>query len=205
MKLVYRGSLQRTMIIYFVLIGFASSLVGIEFILDTHSQELRDALLQNFERLSGNEIQVDEAFQPVRSLRNKAILMVCIVMIVVAIVLMMFIKKITEPLQHMIETARKISAGDLSRTVAISTQNELSELGNVINDLTSNLQELLLLSQDVCTAGRHFIAEVEEIRRHPGMDAADVERLEAGQEALGKKVKMLGKIIRGFEVFRIGK
>lgn len=205
MKLMYRGSLQRSMIIYFLLIGFASSLVGIEFILDTHSQELRDSLLQNYERLSRNEIKVDDAFQPVKNLRNKAILMVCIVMIVVAIVLMMFIKKITEPLQHMIETARKISAGDLSQTVAISTENELSELGNVINDLTSNLQELLLLSEDVCASGKRFIEQVDEIRLHDGVRPEDCEKLRAGQDVLGRKVKMLGKIIQGFEIYKIGK
>lgn len=40
-----KHSLQRTMIIYFLLIGFASLLVGVEFIVDTHGQELKDELV----------------------------------------------------------------------------------------------------------------------------------------------------------------
>jgi len=38
-------SLQRTMVIYFLLIGFAALFVGVEFIAETHGQEIRQAFL----------------------------------------------------------------------------------------------------------------------------------------------------------------
>ena len=90
-----KHSLQRTMIIYFLLIGFASLLVGVEFIVDTHGQELKDELVLNFEKHSKKEIETDDIFSPIEKLRNKAILMIIIIMAVMIIVLTMFIKIIT--------------------------------------------------------------------------------------------------------------
>ena len=79
------------------------------------------------------------------------------------IVLTMFIKNITEPLQHMIEVSREISSGDLSQTIKIDSNNELSELGNVINEMSSNLQEMILLSKTMCSSGEIFYAQVSDI------------------------------------------
>ncbi len=54
-----KHSLQRTMIIYFLLIGFASLLVGIEFIVDTHGHKLKDELILNLEKYSKKEIEIE--------------------------------------------------------------------------------------------------------------------------------------------------
>ncbi len=166
MKIVYKGSLQRTMIIYFLMISFASFLIAAEFIYDTHSEELRTELTQNFERLHGGEIQPNAAFQPIQALRDKAALMVALFLAVVLILLTMFLKNITEPLQHMIETSKLIAAGDLSQTVSIRAGNELAEMGNTVNELTSNLQEMILLSRDMCAAVDEFTGEISDVLNH---------------------------------------
>jgi methyl-accepting chemotaxis protein len=145
------------MIVYFLLIGFASLLVGAEFVADTHSATLTEELMANFDRFVGGEIDEKTLFEPIERLRSKAILMLCIILFVVVIVLTMFIRHITEPLQHMIETSKEISEGDLSRSVTIHSRNELSEMGNVINEMASNLQEIILLTQRVCSSGRTLL------------------------------------------------
>ncbi len=48
------------MIIYFLLIGFASLLVGIEFLLETHGPTLKEKLISNFKKNSMNQILVLE-------------------------------------------------------------------------------------------------------------------------------------------------
>jgi len=151
------------MIIYFLLIGFASLMVGVEFLIETQDPQLRENLITNFERYANNEIEIDEVFIPIEKLRNKALLMIAIIMSVMIIVLMMFIKKITEPLQHMIDVSGEISKGDLSQTITLHSKNELSELGNVINEMSSNLQEILLLSKNLCATGNAFADTASEI------------------------------------------
>lgn len=200
----YGHSLQRSMIIYFLLIGFASCLVGVEFIVDTNNKELRTQLSENFNRLSKGEIEHNEAFHPIDVLRNKAVIMVGVILVVVIIVLSMLIKNITEPLQHMIEVSKEISRGDLSQTVSINTMNELSELGAVINELTSNLQELLLLSKDLCRSGEKFIQGLSEFADcgNPQCDA--LKQIADEKEALLARIRTLSNIIEGFQIFRIG-
>ncbi|MEA3333577.1 MAG: HAMP domain-containing protein [Pseudomonadota bacterium] len=147
------------MIIYFLLIGFAALLLGVEFITETYNSELRGAWLTNIEKIVGQTINSPDIFQPLDRLRYKAVLMIGIIMSVVVIVLMMFIKNITEPLQHMIEKSNEISKGDLSQTITIDANNELADLGGVINEMSSNLQEIIHFSLNTCVSGRNLISD----------------------------------------------
>jgi methyl-accepting chemotaxis protein len=143
------------MIIYILLIGFAALLVSSEFVMDTHSTALKQELTHNFQRYNSGELEQDQVYEPLVRIRNKAMMMVGVILAVVVIVLTMFIKTITEPLQHMVEVSKAISAGDLSRTTEVDTKNELSQLSAGIDDMSTNLQEIIMLSRSVCnSAGR---------------------------------------------------
>lgn len=202
-KLITKNNLQRTMIIYFLLIGFASMLVGVEFIVDTQSGELRETLLSNFSQYTCGEIGAEAVFTPIVKLRNKAILMVAIILVVMIIILTMFIKNITEPLQHMIEISQSISKGDLSRTVAIDSQNELAQLGNVINEMSSNLQEITLLSQNLCQSGQAFTHHAAIILEAPEIDASRVAQLKEEVERLESEINMLTDVIEYFNFYSV--
>ena len=46
-------------------------------------------------------------------------------------------------------------AGDLSQTTGVETKNELSQLSAAIDDMSTNLQEIIMLARSVCdSAGR---------------------------------------------------
>ena len=190
------------MIIYFLLIGFASLLVGVEFIADTQSGELKETLLDNFSKYADNEISADAVFAPIVKLRNKAILMVAIILVVMIIILTMFIKNITEPLQHMIEVSRKISKGDLSQTVTINSQNELAQLGNVINEMSSNLQEITLLSRNLCKSGQAFTAKASNLLNKADIDANRI-ALQEEVDMLESEVGMLTEVIDYFNFYTV--
>jgi methyl-accepting chemotaxis protein len=201
----YRSSLQRTMIIYFLLIGFASTLVGVEFVVDTNKAELRSELLQNFGKLSRQEISPDVAFRPLQVVRDRAVVMVVVILLTVLILLTMFIKNITEPLQHMIDISRQISKGDLSRTIAIRSTNELAELGNVINDLTSNMQEMTLLAKEMCVSSNDFLAKMADILSTSELERESVTGIGSKMESLDRRIKLLNKIIEEISLFGIEK
>ena len=69
----FRYTLQRTMIIYFLLIGFAALLLGVEFVTETYSSELRGAWLGNIEKIVGQAINSPDIFLPLERLRFKAV------------------------------------------------------------------------------------------------------------------------------------
>lgn len=205
MKVVYKGSLQRTMIIYFLMISLASLLVAGEFIFDIHSQDPRSRLTLNSADPSSGDMQIDAAFLPMRALRNKAILMVILFLVIVLILLTMFIKHITEPLQHMIEASRLIADGDLSQTLNVQSKNELAEMGNTVNELTSNLQELLLLSKDMCATVDEFTGEASDVLSAKDVDPEKTMDLQHKMHLLNSKSKLMKDIILHCKFYGIGR
>jgi methyl-accepting chemotaxis protein len=205
MKATSTYSLQRTMIVYFLLIGFASLLVGVEFLFETQGHQIKQEIFSNFEKHSKNEITADRLFTPIDRLRSKAILMIVIVLLVVVIVLKMFIKNITEPLQHMIRLSRAISKGDLTQTVRIEAKNELAELGNVINEMSSNLQEITQLSRNLCTSGNLAISKLSFILEKSDHGAAQIEELRQQVGYLKADLDLLGGFSEYFNFYSVEK
>jgi methyl-accepting chemotaxis protein len=148
-------SLQRTMIIYILLIGFAALLVSSEFVMDTHSTALKQELTQIFNDMQQRGTGRGPSLRALGENPQQSHDDGGVILAVVVIVLTMFIKTITEPLQHMVEVSKAISAGDLSRTTGVDSKNELSQLSAAIDDMSTNLQEIIMLSRSVCdSAGR---------------------------------------------------
>ena len=194
-------SLQRTMLVYFLLIGVASLFVSFEFIADTHSQELKQGLIDNFAKYSQAEMVIDDVFQPIEKIRNKAILMIAIIVFVMVIVLTMFTKNITEPLQHMIEVSKKLATGDLRQTIAIQSDNELGELGNVINELSSNLQETTLLAKNVCTIGADSISKTMEILAQEELTPEDRAKIRRELAIMQQELGSLDGLVNCFHFY----
>ena len=196
-----RYSLQRTMIIYFLLIGFASMLVGIEFWADFSGGTLKSEIWHHLDQYEHHQIDREQVLAPIDRLRTKAILMVVIIMVVMLIVLTMFIKNITEPLQHMIQLSRKISAGDLSQTVRVDANNELADLGHVINEMASNLQEIILLSQQICINGRVHVDSALGQLDQAHLDSPSTDQVRKTIGTLGDELSTMSEMIAYFSFY----
>ena len=196
-------SLQRTMIIYILLIGFAALLVASEFVMDTHSTALKQELSRNFQRYASGELAQDQVYEPLVRVRNKAMMMVGVILVVVVIVLTMFIKTITEPLQHMVEVSKDISAGDLSRTTGIEARNELSQLSAAIDDMSTNLQEIIMLSRSVCDSAGRVMANTMKLMEKKIMTPGDADAMKQQLTRLESELAMLGPVIDFFKLYSV--
>lgn len=129
------------MLSYFGLIAAASLLITLEFIYAIQSaMPHAQAAAEGVEAAGHGFTAVATALQ---GLRNKAMLMFAVQAGVTLIVLIMFMRRITGPLQHMVEVSQAISEGDLSRTINVRSRDEIGALGETINGLTSNIQEIV--------------------------------------------------------------
>lgn len=203
MKLTKKDNLQRTMIIYFLLIVCAALLVTVEFVFDVQDPELKRVLLKNAELYIVDKIPKTSIFVPLSELRNKAILMIAIIMYVTIIVLTMLIKNITGPLQHMIDVSQQISEGDLTKTIHISSSNELAQLGNVINEMSSNLQEVTMLSQNMSTNGGACIEKVRELLATNAFSNEKTEEIITELEQLQMDFEMLQDFTECFRLYEV--
>lgn len=196
-------SLQRTMIIYMLLIGFAALLVASEFVLDTHSTSLKQELARNYERFASGELAQDQVYEPLVRIRNKAMMMVGVILAVVVIVLTMFIKTITEPLQHMLEVSKAISGGDLSQTTGVETRNELSQLSAAIDDMSTNLQEIIMLSRSVCDSAGRVTANTMGMVSKEQLASGESHAMKHQLARLESELAMLGQVIDFFKLYSV--
>jgi methyl-accepting chemotaxis protein len=187
-----RSTLERQMLTYFGLIAAASLLITIEFV-----WAIREATPQQ-EMLMQSAFSPSETVEVVRhqleSLRNKAFLMGGVQAVVTLIVFIMFIRRITGPLQKMVEHSRVISEGDLSRTIKIQRRDEIGLLGETINGLTSNIQEIVALGLSAESSVRPQLAK---LRARAGDDSACREPLDDIEDTL----KGFREILEDFKLF----
>ena len=159
--LIKLGKLELKMMNYFLLIAMAAVLIGVEFYFELSS----DAYIEEFHQsltISDETAAMQHIEQNIADLRNKIVIMFGVLSFVAAIVMLMFIKNITIPLAKMIAISKCINSGDLSHFVEIDEKDEIGELGQAINELTSNLQELALLTSSTCERIDGTIAELIE-------------------------------------------
>ncbi|MEY4767571.1 MAG: hypothetical protein RL637_210 [Pseudomonadota bacterium] len=203
MKSIHKDNLQRTMIIYFLLIVCAALLVTVEFVFDVQDPRLKELLLLNFELHNQQKMAEAFVFEPLSGLRNKAILMIVIIMYVTIIVLTMLIKNITGPLQHMIDVSQQISQGDLTKTIKIGSNNELAQLGRVINEMSSNLQEVTILSQNMSTNGGTCIEKVRALLASGEINEENTAEILGELEQLQMDFEMLQDFTECFRLYEV--
>ncbi len=138
-----RSGLRRRGVRFFLVILAACSLVAVEFAVEIDPQRIAAELLMGS---PASTIQGGLDLEPLSHLRNKILLMFGVLVMVVGIVLTSFMKNILIPLEHVLEVSASFRQGDLRPTVHIMTRDEIGELGVVMNDMASNLQEVVALS-----------------------------------------------------------
>ena len=178
-------------------------LVASEFVLDTNSPALKEELTHNFQQYDSGKLAQDQVYDPLVRIRNKAMMMVGVILAVVVIVLTMFIKTITEPLQHMVEVSKAISAGDLSRTTGVETKNELSQLSAGIDDMSTNLQEIIMLSRSVCNSAGRVTANTMRLMSKEDGVCRDAQAMAVQLTRLESELAMLKQVIEFFKLYSV--
>lgn len=155
-----RSSLERKMLSYFGLIAAASLLITIEFVWAIREAAPVPAAKAEVAGIASS--RMDQMAERMEILRGKAVLMCVVQATVTLIVLIMFMRRITGPLQQMVEEAEVISEGDLSRTIQVRTRDEIGLIGETINGLTSNIQEIVALGLSTETSVRQPLAKLRD-------------------------------------------
>jgi methyl-accepting chemotaxis protein len=120
----------------------------------------------------------------------KVWVMLGILLAALALVFLLFMKKITGPLRRILEATEEIGAGNLSVQVSGVDADELGRLARGINGLAANTQELLLLSRELSARAQRGLGR---LRSAP----SDAERSGAVAE-IEESVAELDRLIADF-------
>lgn len=151
------SKLELRMLNYFMLIAFAAILIGIEFYFELNASHGKEIC-----SFHSSQQHMQDDFNPLDSIRTKIMVMFALLSVVIAIVLIMFMKEITLPLCKMVEVAKHINEGDLSQTIKVDKHDEISEVGSAINELASNLQEVATFTSLTATEA---IDKIQALKR----------------------------------------
>ena len=124
--------LETILLNYFFLIAIAAMMIGVEFYFEMSKPGLQQDICISTTIVTDAINPAPEDDSPaLLNLRNKIVVMFGVLTIVMAIVMMMFVKNITRPLQRTLDTAALINDGDLSQVIKIETHDEVGQLGIV--------------------------------------------------------------------------
>ncbi len=173
---------------YFLLIAIAAIMIGVEFFFEMNRPELKNEICNvTIEQTVTDIKQPKQVSSPttIADLRNKIVVMFGVLTLVVAIVMMMFIKNITMPLQKMANVAQSINDGDLSQIVPVEHMDEIGVVGNAINELTSNLQEITTFTCSTATQARAGLdAMAEKIAQNSLPDQQEIKAVRENLQTL---------------------
>lgn len=159
--------IELKMLHYFLLMSLAALMIGLEFYFELGS----DALTQS---VCGSSISAQNpaCHEALGHLSNKILLMSFVLMIVIAIMLAMFMKYITIPLLTISTAAGKINEGDLSQIVHIHNDDEIGQVAEAMNALTSNLQEVAAYTQVTCKGAIEKLSASSEELHEESIESA---------------------------------
>ena len=147
--------LKKKLLLYFILVAIVSVSVSAEIILEMSTSVFRGSISSQIEkqldgRLSAKDIAVvkqtlseSASWRPIYDMRNRMILLLIVISGSVIGAFFLFTKDIVAPMDDVVEAAKRIAAGDFSAKAPVSTNDEIGQLGSLINDMNTNLQDMI--------------------------------------------------------------
>jgi HAMP domain-containing protein len=146
-------NLKKKLLIYFLLIVAVSISMSLELVWEIGEARLTNKIQENFvaesraRNIEGSveDLNYEQVFAPLYHLQKRMLIILAITIFCVGVALWFFIKEVAGPLDEMVHAAREISRGNLSTTMPVYTKDEIGQLGSIINDITADFQEVLLM------------------------------------------------------------
>lgn len=88
--------------------------------------------------------EIDGAARILKRLQNRMILVTSVVFLGVIVAIFLFMRRVIKPLDEIGRSAFKMAHGRLDEPVPVRDRNEIGKIGELINDLAIDLQEILL-------------------------------------------------------------
>ena len=147
------SNLKKKLLMYFLLIVIVSLSISLELIWEVGEVKLTNGISEEIMAQAQEKgvistvqnFDYTEIFKPLKRLQIRMLIVLTLVLISIFVTLYFFIKDVVGPLDEMVKTAKEISKGNLSKTVPVATKDEIGQLGIVINDITADFQEVLLM------------------------------------------------------------
>ncbi|WP_019502395.1 adenylate/guanylate cyclase domain-containing protein [Pseudanabaena sp. PCC 6802] len=126
------------------------------------------------------EIDLAEAYAPIYDFERQILISATLLMLLVTLLAMGLANLFVKPIQQLIDSARKVAAGELDTIVALDTRNEFGELAQSFNLMVDSLQTQTNLVEEKNRENEQFLLSV--------FPAAIAKRLKRGEKDIAEDV-----------------
>jgi HAMP domain-containing protein len=134
------------------------------------------------------------------SYRNRMIMLLGLTVVCFGTIIYLFVRKVAAPLNTVAYAAKEISRGNLTVTVPAPRRQEVGELGQIVNEVAANFQEILLLTGTTVGNANSALHRMEELMRsQSGLDCEG--QLHEHVQAIKQDLEMLGTVVKNFEFY----
>ena len=179
--------LKKKLLLYFILISIVSVSVSSEIILELGSSSFKNSFVQTLEKELVKDLgqeksdrilsEIDHSalFHPIVDLQVRMILLLLVVGGSIVGAFFLFTKDIVSPMENMVSATKKIAEGDLSASVPVQSEDEIGQIGNLINEMSVNLQDLILQLRSEVDRMRERITVISN-RIHSSFQGTDLKQ-----------------------------
>lgn len=110
------------------------------------------------------KIDYEEAFAPIAVMRRDQLIVAALTLLLVLIVASYVTRSIVKPLAKLTQSISSVASGNLSEPIAILSEDEIGQLGQAFNKMTSDLKHTLVSRDDLAEQIKHRVRLSETIR-----------------------------------------
>lgn len=174
-------SLKKKLFKYYFLIAFSAGFLALE----VHWDFYKGKLNQQIEKIESEQSQ-EKALISFKEFTDTLKLKIgvgyALMILVAGVVLLMFFANIITPVQQFIDRTKAIQNGDLSVTLKSESKDELAQLGETINGLTSNMQEIVYIASNTAGKLTPLIDQIDEEIKQNNIHGLDMQIKKAKEQ-----------------------
>jgi hypothetical protein len=141
-------NISKKIFIHFSLVFLVIFFVGIGLIhevgRDSLQKEIAESIVRQFPADDNEFPDMSEVTNILERVQYRVILGISVLFLCVIASMYVFMRYFVRPLDNMGKTVHQMTKGHLDEMVSVCANNEINKIGELINDLAINLQEILL-------------------------------------------------------------
>jgi class 3 adenylate cyclase len=127
-----------------------------------------------------SEIDLSEAYEPIYSFTRQVLISATLLMLLLTVVAMLLAYVFVKPIQHLIDSARKVQAGEMNAIAPLNPQDEFGELAQSFNSMLSGLHAQTALVEEKNRENERLLLSF--------FPAAIAKRLKQGEKEIAEDV-----------------
>jgi nitrogen fixation/metabolism regulation signal transduction histidine kinase len=113
----------------------------------------------------------------------------------------LFIRKVAVPIQGVAHAASEIARGNLAVSVPSAIRHEVGDLGQFVNDMAANFQEVLLLTGTTVGNATGSLERIEDLLKSEANPEPKAQ-LQEHVNSVKRDVESLGSVLKSFKFYQ---